>query len=89
VANHKQSKKRSRQTIVRNVRNRAIRSRVRSCIKAVHAAVESGNAAEASGAMPLAVRAIDRAVTKGVFHRKTASRTISRLHHAVAKLNQG
>lgn len=86
MANHKQSKKRSRQIIVRNARNRAIRSRVRSSIKAVRTAVEAGNAEQANAAMPVAVKTIDRAVSKGVFHQKTASRTISRLHHAVAKL---
>jgi small subunit ribosomal protein S20 len=86
VANHKQSKKRSRQIIARNARNRAIRSRVRSSIKAVRAAVEAGNAEQANAAMPVAVKTMDRAVSKGVFQRKTASRTISRLYHAVAKL---
>lgn len=88
MANHKQSKKRSRQTIVRNARNRAIRSRVRSYVKQVRSALEAGNSEAAKAAMPEAVKALDRAVTKGVFDRKNASRTISRLTLGLAKLGQ-
>jgi small subunit ribosomal protein S20 len=86
VANHPQAKKRNRQRIKRTARNRHFRTNVRTLVKRVRAAVTAGDTKEAGESLKLAVRHLDRAVTKGVLKRKTASRTISRLTMAVNKI---
>jgi len=86
VANHASAKKRARQTIKRTARNRNIRTNVRTCVKRVRTAVESGDAGAAKKALIEAVSRIDGAVSKGIYHRKTGSRYISRLTHQVNAL---
>jgi small subunit ribosomal protein S20 len=86
VANHPQAKKRARQRIKITARNRHVRSTVRTFVKSVAAAIEAGEKDKAKTALDEAVRQLDKAVTKGVVPRKTASRKISRLTVAVAKL---
>ncbi len=86
MANHESSKKRARQTIKRNDRNRHARATVRGTVKAVREAIESGDATKAKDALAVAVRRIDMAVSKGIYHRKTGSRYISRLSAQVAAL---
>ncbi len=88
MSNHLQAKKRNRQTIKRALRNRHIRTTMRSHIKRVRTFIEQGSATEAQDALTVAVKQLDRAVTKGVVHRRTASRTISRLTIAVSKIGQ-
>lgn len=83
MANHASAKKRVRQTVKRTARNRQIRTYVRTCVKRVHAAVESGDNNAAKKALIEAISRIDGAVSKGIFHRKTGSRYISRLTHQV------
>ncbi|MEM8609509.1 MAG: 30S ribosomal protein S20 [Myxococcota bacterium] len=87
MANHASAKKRVRQTIKRTARNRHIRTTVRTSVKRVRAAVASGDAAAAKKALLVAVANIDSAVTKGIYHRKTGSRYISRLTHQVNGLS--
>ena len=60
---------------------------MRTYIKRLRAAVDNGNADEAKEALQIAVRALDRAATKGVIHRKQASRKIGRLTKAVNALS--
>jgi len=86
VANHPQAKKRNRQIMKRTARNRHIRATLRGTVKRVRVSIQSGNKSEAEGALKIAVRNLDRAVTKGVMHRRTASRAISRLTVAVNKV---
>jgi small subunit ribosomal protein S20 len=86
VADHASSKKRIRQTLKRSLRNRHIRATVRSRVRALRQAIQTGNADEARKALAVATRRIDMAVSKGVFHRKTGSRYISRLTAQVAGL---
>ncbi|MBK6575079.1 MAG: 30S ribosomal protein S20 [Sandaracinaceae bacterium] len=86
MANHDSSKKRIKQTIVRTERNKHVRSTVRSFVKTARLAIESGDKAAASTALADAIRRIDMAVSKGVYHRKTGSRYISRLSAQVAGL---
>ena len=86
MANHPQAKKRNRQTIKITARNKHVRTTVRTHMKRVRLAIESGDKAPATEALKLATKQLDRAVTKGVLKRKTASRTISRLTLAVNKL---
>ena len=75
MANTKSARKRIRQSEKRRLRNRTIRSHVRSAVKTARAA--EGDALRASVAE--AIRALDKAVTKGVVHRNTAARKKSAL----------
>jgi small subunit ribosomal protein S20 len=86
VANHASSKKRIRQTAKRTIRSKHVRTGVRGFMKKVRAAVTAGDKKAAQAALTDAVKKIDRAVSKGVFHRKTGSRYIARLTQTVAKL---
>ena len=86
MANHASAKKRIRQTEKRTARNRHIRTTVRSYVKRVRTALSQGDASVATEALKQAVKSIDRAVSKGVYHRKTGSRYIGRLTAQVAKL---
>lgn len=88
MANHASAKKRIRQTAKRTLRNKHVRSTVRTMVKRVRTAVEAGDAGSASTALGTAVSLIDKGVRKGVFHRKTASRYISRLTQQVTQLGQ-
>ncbi|KPK54244.1 MAG: 30S ribosomal protein S20 [Myxococcales bacterium SG8_38_1] len=83
MANHASAKKRARQTIKRTARNRNIRTNVRTCVKRVRSAVEAGDSGAAKKALIEAISRIDGAVSKGIYHRKTGSRYISRLTHQV------
>ncbi|MBX3248703.1 MAG: 30S ribosomal protein S20 [Myxococcales bacterium] len=87
MANHESSKKRIRQTLKRTARNRHVRSTVRTHVKKVREAIATGDRTAAQTALASAVRRIDMAVSKGVYHRKTGSRYISRLSQQVAALS--
>ena len=86
MANHASSKKRIRQTVKRTARNKHARSTTRGLIKQVREAIEAGDQDKAKEALSVATRRIDMAVSKGIFHRKTGSRYISRLSEQVAAL---
>jgi small subunit ribosomal protein S20 len=86
VAYHASSEKRARQTVKRTARNKHVRNTSRGYEKQIREALAEGKLAEAEQALPLFTKQIDKAVTKGVFHRKTASRYISRLSSQVAAL---
>jgi small subunit ribosomal protein S20 len=80
LANHKSALKRNRQSIIRRDRNRTNRSKVKTVAKKTDAAIEVENSVEkAQEALKTAVPIIERAAGKGAFHKKTASRKISRL----------
>lgn len=86
MANHKSAAKRNRQRIVQTARNRAIRSRLRHALKVARLAIEAGDAEAAKAPVHTVSVALARAVTQGVLHRNAASRTISRVQSAYAKL---
>lgn len=86
MANHPSAEKRNRQRIVRTARNRAITSSVRTLVKRVRTAIHSKDKAAAETALKAAVVALDKAATKGAFHPKAASRTISRLSSQVHRI---
>ncbi len=86
MANHASAKKRNRQNLKRSVRNRHVRTTVRGYVKRVRAAVEAADKDAAGEALRLAISRIDGAVAKGIFHRNTGSRYISRLARQVAAL---
>ena len=86
MANIKSAKKRILVERRNAERNKAIKSKVKTAIKKVDAAIAAKDKAAAETALKSAISEIDRAATKGVFHKKTASRKISRLSLAVNKI---
>lgn len=87
MANTPQSKKRARQNETRNEINRARRSRIRTYVRKVEEAIASGNAETAKAALLAAEPELARGVTKGVLHKNTVSRKISRLSARVKALS--
>lgn len=81
------AKKRVRQTERRTTINRNRRSRIRSSIKAVEETIASGDQGAAQAALKAAQPEIMRGVTKGVMHKNTASRKISRLSARIKALS--
>lgn len=79
MANTEQSKKRARQAVARQDINKARRSRIRTFVRKVEEALASGDAAAANAALANAAPELMRGVTKGVLHKNTASRKVSRL----------
>lgn len=79
MANHKSAMKRTRQSEIRNLRNRTNKSKMKTAIKAVFAAIESKSVEQAQEALRAAIPVIDRVAVKGTLHKKTTSRTVSRL----------
>ncbi len=83
MANHKSAKKRALQNEVRRLRNRSVRTEIKSIVKTVRTTVEGEDKSQAPDQLKLAQSAIDKAAKKGVYHRKTASRKIARLARLV------
>ena len=86
MANIKSAKKRILVERRNAERNKAIKSKVKTAIKSVDAAITAGDKEAASKALTTAISEINRAASKGVFHKKTASRKISRITIAVNKI---
>lgn len=86
MANTEQSKKRARQSEARYAVNKARRSRIRTYIRKVEEALASGDAASAADALKNAQPELARGVTKGILHKNTASRKVSRLASRVKAL---
>ena len=86
MANHKSALKRHRQSLVRRSRNRAIKSVLKSSIKAVNVAVEQESAEEARAALKVAIPTIGKAASKGTLNKFNASRKVSRLTRKVNAL---
>jgi len=86
MAHTKSSKKRVVLGERNRLRNQAIKSRVKTFVKKVLVAVESNNVDEAKAALSVSFKELDKAVTKGVLKKNTASRTKSRLSLKVHKL---
>ena len=83
MANIKSAKKRILVTETRTARNKAIKSKVKTYVKKVEAAVANKDAEAAKAALVEAISVIDKAGTKGVYHKNTCARKISRLTKAV------
>ena len=79
MAHHKSAKKRIRQTERRTERNHARKSRMRTFIKKVETAIATGDKAAAQSAFQQAQPEMHRATNKGVLHRNTVARKLSRL----------
>ncbi|MEY8336735.1 30S ribosomal protein S20 [Lachnospiraceae bacterium 62-35] len=83
MANIKSAKKRILVNETKAARNKAIKSKVKTAIKKVDAAIASGDKAAAQASLVNATSEIAKASTKGVYHKNTASRKVSRLANAV------
>ena len=83
MANHKSALKRAGQNEIRRVRNRSVKTRVKTVVKDVRQSVAE-NTPEAADRFKVAQAAIDKAAKKGVLHKRTAARKVARL----AKLTQ-
>lgn len=86
LANIKSAKKRIDVIATKTERNKAVKSRVRTYVKKVDVAVAAGDKDAAEAALLAATSEIDKATSKGVYHKNYASRKISRMAIAVNKL---
>lgn len=88
MARTKSARKAARQIARRTAINKARRSRVRTAVRRVEDAIKAGNREQALAAFKDAEPELMRAASKGVLHKNTARRKVSRLAQAIAKLGQ-
>ncbi|MBO4652660.1 MAG: 30S ribosomal protein S20 [Lachnospiraceae bacterium] len=86
MANIKSAKKRILVIETKTLRNRIIKSKVKTLTKKVDAAVAAGDKTLAQNNLTTAIVAIDKAAAKGIFHKNNAARKVSRLQRAVNKM---
>ena len=86
MANIKSAKKRILVTEKKAARNKAIRSKVKTAIKKVDAAIAANDKDAETTALQAAIGELNRATSTGVYHKNTSSRKISRLTKAVNKI---
>ena len=85
MANHKSAVKRNRQSLKRRARNLNVREGVKDAVKKVRAAIVAKDPAQAAEALKAATKTLSKAGAKGVLHKRTASRRVSRLAKATAR----
>jgi len=83
LANHKSALKRARQSEIKRVRNKSVKTRMKNVIKKIRLASGENSDDAAAINLDLAKSIIDTAARKGVIHKKTASRKISRISKLV------
>ena len=88
MANIKSAKKRILVTQVRTEKNKAIKSKIKTLTKKVEAAVVEGDKTVAADALKVASTEINKACSKGVYHKNTAARKKSRLVLAIKNLEK-
>ncbi|MCI1304768.1 MAG: 30S ribosomal protein S20 [Lachnospiraceae bacterium] len=86
MANIKSAKKRILVSTKKAERNKAIRSEVKTSIKNVEAAVAEGNKEEAAAKLAASVSVIEKAGSKGVYHKNNVARKVARLSKAVSSM---
>jgi small subunit ribosomal protein S20 len=86
LPNIKSAKKRARQSEVSRQHNKHIRSGMRTKVKSVVSAIESGNKDKAVEAYTTAIPAIDSSVSKGILHKNKAARQKSRLNSRIQSM---
>ena len=86
MANIKSAKKRVLVTAKKTARNKAIKSAVKTSIKKVYAAIDANDKAAAQSALLSATSLMDKAAGKGIYHKNTVSRKVSRMNTAVNKM---
>ena len=87
MANIKSAKKRVLVNRKKAERNKSIKSAVKTSIKKVEVAIEAKDKEAAVAALQNAISTIDKAATKGVYHKNTAARKVSRLSKAVNSID--
>lgn len=87
MANHKSALKRARQSEIRRLRNKSNKTKIKGLIKDVRMAVDEDAAESAAGKLNTVKSAIDKAAKKGIIHKRTAARKISRLTKLVNSVN--
>lgn len=85
MPNCKSAEKRLRQNVVRKARNKAIKTAIKTQVKKVLSAAESGELAEAETLYKTAAQRLDRAGARNIIHRNAAARQKSRLQRAIKK----
>jgi small subunit ribosomal protein S20 len=86
MANTAQARKRARQSVATNMHNSSLRSMLRTAIKRVRTAIESGDKAAANTVLQTATSVIDRVADKNIIHKNKAARHKSRLSAAIKSL---
>ena len=86
MANIKSAKKRILVTQTKTARNKSIRSKVKTSMKKVDAAIAAGDKAAAQACLTSAVSEIEKACSKGVYHKNNAARKVSRVSKAVSSM---
>ena len=86
MANIKSAKKRIKITLKRTLRNRMIKSRTKTAMKKVVIACAANDTNAAAAALPQALRIIDKATSKGVYHKNNAARKKSKLAKMVNRI---
>lgn len=86
MANIKSAKKRIRVIETKTLRNKMIKSKVKTVTKNVMSAIAAGDKAAAEAKLKIAISEISKAASKGVYHKNNASRKISNLTLAVNKM---
>jgi len=79
LANHKSALKRARQNEIRRIRNKSVKTRVKNIVKDLKLAIDGESKETVPEKLNAAKSAVDKAAKKGVLHRRTAARKISRL----------
>lgn len=87
MANHASALKRVKQSRKRRLRNKSYKSTISTSVKKIFSSIEEKNVDDAKASYKQAIARLDSAVNKGIFHRKTASRKISRLTKKVSELS--
>ncbi len=86
MANIKSAKKRILVNETKAARNKAEKSKVKTYVKKVYAAIEANDKEAANAALLETISVIDKATSKGVYHKSTSSRKVSRMSKAVNKI---
>ena len=87
MANHKSALKRARQNEMRRLRNKSVKTKIKNVTKDLRLSVSETSKEETLKKLNMAKSSIDRAAQKGVIHKKTASRKISRLSKLVNSIS--
>ncbi len=88
MANIRSAEKRNRQAQKRRLRNIQVRTGVKNAVKKAREALEKGDLAAAKQALQVATQTLGKAASKGIVHANNASRRISRLNSALAKVGR-
>jgi len=86
LANHKSAIKRARQSEIKRIRNRSYKTRVKNAVKGVRSAIAESSPEQAGQRLTEAVSIIQKTAGRGIIHKKTAARKISRLSRQVNRI---